>query len=387
MKTLKNLYEQLITEENIIDGLLNASAHKKHRREVQWSFRNVNEIIERTQRVFADDSYRFNIHEAKYVTNRVLRKNRYIVRPNFVVEQIVQHSIMNLLKDDMLNGMYSYSCGSLPDRGGLYGRNYLAKQIRKELKAKTDLYCLKMDVKHFFESIPIDRLFEALSSRYRDDRFLLQIKKVLNANVLEYNEDYFRVGLPIGYYTSQWFANWYLAKLDHYIKHVLKVKTYVRYVDDLVIVHRNKKELHSIFNKIEEFLHKIGLEAKSNWQVFKFVEYRDKPRTVRFIDFLGYKFYHNKVTLRKCILKSAKRKAESVYRAGRITYRDGQSLMSYYGYFLHADCKVAFEKYILAKVDLYACRKMVRRHQLKLNEQQKEKLAKYNKLKENSNGF
>lgn len=49
-------------------------------------------------------------------------------------------------------------------------------------------------------------------------------------------------GVPIGNYTSQWFANFFLQDLDHYIKEELKVPYYLRYMDDMVLFHRNKKD-------------------------------------------------------------------------------------------------------------------------------------------------
>lgn len=78
------------------------------------------------------------------------------------------------------------------------------------------------------------------------------------------NKDYLS-----GNYTSQWFANFYLQDLDHYIKEELKVPYYVRYMDDMVLFHRNKKELHKIRAKVEEFLQKEDLKLKENWQLWK----------------------------------------------------------------------------------------------------------------------
>ena len=60
-----------------------------------------------------------------------------------------------------------------------------------------------------------------------------------------------------------------MQDLDHYIKEELKVKYYIRYMDDMVLFHRNKKELHKMKNKIEEFLKLEDLSLKENWQLFK----------------------------------------------------------------------------------------------------------------------
>src|SRR5665811_744673 len=100
-----------------------------------------------------------------------------------------------------------------------------------------------------------------------------------------------RKGVPIGNYLSQYFGNIYLSGLDHYCKS--EVKYYFRYCDDIVILHNDKAFLHSFYKEIEVYLNSIGLEVKGNWQIF--------PVEKRGIDFLGYRFFHDYVLLRKSI--------------------------------------------------------------------------------------
>ena len=67
-------------------------------------------------------------------------------------------------------------------------------------------------------------------------------------------------GLPIGNLTSQVFANFYLTEFDHYIKHDLGIKCYLRYVDDFVIVHNDEGYLKYLIPRIREFLkEELGL--------------------------------------------------------------------------------------------------------------------------------
>ena len=61
-------------------------------------------------------------------------------------------------------------------------------------------------------------------------------------------------GLPIGNLTSQVFANFFLSEYDHFIKHTLKVKCYVRYVDDCVFVHKDKNFLKYVIKQSRKFL-------------------------------------------------------------------------------------------------------------------------------------
>ncbi len=75
-------------------------------------------------------------------------------------------------------------------------------------------------------------------------------------------------GLPIGNLTSQFFANVYLNELDQFVKHVLKIKYYVRYVDDFVIMHEDKEQLRTWLAAIRQFLlEKLGLTLKNEVKV------------------------------------------------------------------------------------------------------------------------
>lgn len=93
---------------------------------------------------------------------------------------------------------------------------------------------------------------------------------------------------------SQFFANIYLSYFDHWIKEEKKIRYYFRYADDIVILHYNKKYLHSLLIDIKKYmLNILMLNVKDNWQVF--------PVDVRGIDFVGYVFRHTHVMLRKSI--------------------------------------------------------------------------------------
>ena len=70
--------------------------------------------------------------------------------------------------------------------------------------------------------------------------------------------------MPLGNMTSQFFANVYLNELDYFIKHTLKMKYYLRYVDDFVILHEDKEKLQECKNKIESYLTSIKLELHQN---------------------------------------------------------------------------------------------------------------------------
>ena len=118
--------------------------------------------------------------------------------------------------------------------------------------------------------------------------------------------------------------NFYLTDLDNYIKQELKVKYYTRYMDDMILFSSNKKELHKIKLKIENYLNKnLNLKLKENWQLFK--------TDSRPLDFLGYRFNRkNKqvyITLRKNNFLRFKRRINKISKKNRVNF---SRFMCYY---------------------------------------------------------
>tara|TARA_Y100000310_G_C20423217_1_gene687673 strand:+ start:241 stop:699 length:459 start_codon:yes stop_codon:yes gene_type:complete len=107
--------------------------------------------------------------------------------------------------------------------------------------------------------------------------------------------------MPLGNLTSQFFANLYLNELDQFVKHNLKVKYYIRYVDDFIILHQSKQQLKTWKKEIQNFL-------KNN---LKLTLHPDKTKLIpisKGIDFVGFRnFYHFKL-LRKRNIKNMKNK-------------------------------------------------------------------------------
>ena len=107
--------------------------------------------------------------------------------------------------------------------------------------------------------------------------------------------------MPLGNLTSQFFANVYLNELDNFVKHKLKAKYYIRYVDDFVILHKSKKQLQIWKNEVDKFLRiKLKIEL-----------HPDKSRVInlsRGVDFVGFRNFYNHTLLRKRNIGNMKRK-------------------------------------------------------------------------------
>lgn len=216
-----------------------------------------------------------------------------------------------------------------------------------------------MDIKKFFDSIPHDILKHKLSKIIHDQKFLNLLFEIIDVT---------ETGIPLGFYTSQWFANWYLQELDHYIKEELHAVYYMRYMDDMVIFGLNKRELHKMRKSIEEYLiNKLGLQLKENWQVFRFdYLYKGKHRG-RCLDFMGFKFYRDKTILRKSIMYKATRKAKKISKKDKPTIYDIRQIMSYLGWIDCTDTYKMYETWIKPYISLKKCKKRISNHDRRKN--------------------
>lgn len=114
---------------------------------------------------------------------------------------------------------------------------------------------------HYFETVDHRVLLEILGALIKDDLVLWLVKVILE----NYASGVPGKGMPLGNWTSQFFANVYLNELDQFVKHALKAGFYIRYVDDFVILHRSRKQLAEWKDAIDVFLReRLLLELHPN---------------------------------------------------------------------------------------------------------------------------
>jgi len=92
-----------------------------------------------------------------------------------------------------------------------------------------------------------------LAKRIKDADVMLVLKEIVESFKSEYSNLFQAKGLPIGNLTSQLFANIYLNEFDQFVKHRLKIKNYVRYTDDFVIISDSKTFLENLIEPIRKF--------------------------------------------------------------------------------------------------------------------------------------
>ena len=164
-------------------------------------------------------------------------------------------------------------------------------------------------------------------------------------------------GLPIGNVTSQWLANFYLQSFDHFVREQLHVKYYVRYMDDMVIFSPNKRKLGRTKEAIAEYLGSLGLKLNPKWQKFKLDS--------RGLDFLGYRFFHNRTGLRRTVMLRISRKVRRTAKKKSWNPHNCKSILSYLGWFRHTNNYNFYQARIKGFIRVKRMKGVVRRESIK----------------------
>lgn len=278
-------------------------------------------------------------------------KKRKIFMPE-IHEQWLHHIIVLILEPIITATSYRHSCGSFPKLGVHYGKKYIMKILRS---GKGIRNFGKIDIRHFYDNIRINILMKELAIRIKDNWFLYIIRLCLKG---------FKKGIPLGFYISQWLANYILEPLDKFITEKLGLDKFVRYMDDMIFYDNAKKNLQRAIAEIRIFIgHRYRLKLKDNYQVCRFF-YESKKREIgRPLDFMGFQFYRNKVILRKNIMIAATRMAKRLAKAkavGRGYYaKHVKSMLSYVGWFDCTNTYDCYTKYVKPLVNIGKLKKIV----------------------------
>jgi len=148
--------------------------------------------------------------------------------------------------------------------------------------------------------------------------------------------------MPLGNLTSQFFANVYLNELDYFVKHKLKIKYYLRYVDDFVILHSSNEQLKEWKNLITNFLSR-ELRLELHPQKSKII-----PLS-KGVDFVGFRcFWHYKLlrkrNIRKILLKVKEYRNEQISKEKML-----ESFQGWNAYALWAD-SYKFRRDVVRKI-------------------------------------
>lgn len=330
-KTIRNCFYQKLTFEKMYDAYLRARLNKSLRREVMEFEENletnlVNLILEIKNGTYKLGKYRvFKVYEPKERVIKALPFRDRVVHQWYVHEFLLPYVVPKFIYD-------SYAC--LHGKGTHAAVRRLEKFMKECRRKYGNFYIVKMDIKKFFYTINPYILYSILK-RYIKDKALLKLTELLIFDDVE------KKGIPIGNYTSQYFANIYLNELDYFVKHKLKIKYYIRYMDDFVLLVKDKEEAISKFLKITNFLkEKLDLDINHKSKYY--------PSDMG-VDFCGYRVFYTHKLIRnrsKRKIRSNIKKWKRLNKKGKLNLQNLESsFQSWKAHIKHANSYNLEKKY------------------------------------------
>lgn len=342
MKTLKNVFEQVVDYDNLYRAYLNARLCKRYRYEVLNFSAHLEDNLVKLQKELIDRTYTLGKYREFYIYEP---KKRLIMAQPFK-DRVVQWAIYQVLNPVFAQGYITDSYACIKERGTHKAVKRLHYWLRQVGKKPEKYYFLKLDISKYFYRIDHDVLMGILKRKIHDDDMIFLLDKIVNSSETNFglppgkspgevkrSDRVSEKGMPVGNLSSQMFANLYLNELDQYCKRTLGIHFYVRYMDDVIILHQDKDQLHEWKRIIDTFLkEKLQLDLNEKTCI--------RPITLG-VEFCGYKIWNTHIKLRKSTALKMKRnlkKLQKEYAAGEVTVEEAkQTISSYLGILKHCD--------------------------------------------------
>ena len=335
-------FEDIVDFQNLYQAYLNARKNKRYRGETLKYSAHVEEELINLQNELIWGTYKVGPYRQKEIREP---KPRIIMALQFR-DRVCQWALYQKLNPLFDKQFICDSYGCRVGKGTIAARKRLQYWLRKVQRSNKQYYILKLDISKYFYRIDHEILYNILKKKIKDTRILELLKKVIDCEDTPFgvpsgtmpenlpkDEWIYHKGMPIGNLTSQMFANIYLNELDQYCKHKLKLHYYIRYMDDIIILWDDKKELHAIKDNIERFLNeKLRLELNKKTAI--------RPSYLP-IEFVGAKISYSKIKLRKSTVRRMRRRIKHImkaYQNGEMSFYEVNNVMqSYFGLLIHCD--------------------------------------------------
>lgn len=318
MKRYKNLYEQIITLENIHKAIDKAARGKKHRKSVQKVLQN---------RAYYAKSVQQRLLGQKPLLEPTTRKikqefgkDRELEIAPFYPNQIAHHACANIIEPLLLKSLSTQSAACIKGRGV----DYALKRAKRYAKSYT--YYLQVDIRKFYANIDRELLLAQISRKIADKQALELLRALLHSPTTQSTTKSTK-GLSLGSYLSAILGNFYLRELDYPACKGVKV---LRYADDIVAFSSSKQALWQHFHTLQARTRELGLELH---------KVKLKPIT-QGLDFLGVKLYADFARVRA---RNAK-KIKALAKIKRVGAKEFARIFSFYGFYQRACCFNLFSK-------------------------------------------
>lgn len=340
MKKIKNLFPKIYDFENLFNAYKDGIRAKRDRPDIMVYTESLESNLITLQNEFIWKTYKVGRYRMFYVHEP---KRRLIMALQFK-DRVAQHAIYRQL-NPLLDKQFiydSYACRI--GKGTHKAVARLQYWFRQVSRKPGKYYYLKLDISKYFYRIDHEVLMKILRKKIADEDLLEILEGIVNCEDTHFGlpmgadigdvafcDMLADVGLPIGNLTSQMFANLYLDQLDQFCKHKLGLHFYIRYMDDVIILHNSKKHLERVVNQIAEFLESELHLNLNNKTCIRPIEAG--------AEFVGFRVWATHVKLRRKTARKMVKRLEYVfaaYKAGEVDRESmDRTVASYRGILQH----------------------------------------------------
>ena len=271
--------EEIFTFENLYEAYKGCRKSKQHKGEVIRFETNLSLNLTNLMNDIVSKKYKLGEYRIFFIYEP---KKRVIEALPFKDRVVIKCFCDVVLRNKIEKKLIYDNAACRIDKGTTFAIRRLEKFLRDEYRKENNnnIYYLKCDITKYFPSIDHEILLNLLKKIGFSEDEMWMIEKLIKEQPNDAN-----IGLPLGNQSSQWFALLYLNVIDRFVKEVLKIKGYIRYMDDMILIHRDKKYLQYCLKEIENKCTtelKLSLNKKTQIGIVK-----------NGIDFLGYRHILN----------------------------------------------------------------------------------------------
>lgn len=326
--------DEIFTFENLYEAHKSARLSKQHKKEIINFEINLSSNLYKLRKNIINRKYKLG----KYHTFYIYEPKERLIEALSYKDRVVIKCFCNQVLSPKIERLLIYdNIACRKEKGTLYGIKRLETFMKKEYfkENNNDVYFLKCDIRKYFPSIDHEVLLSLLKrvNFSNDEMYFIQ-------KLIKEQPDNTGKGLTLGNQSSQLFALFYLNKVDRLIKEKLRVKAYLRYMDDMILIHRDKSFLQMCKKEIEHVCkNELKLELNQKTQIGK---------AMNGIDFLGFRHIltHSGKVIRK-LRKSSKVRTKShlktLYKLHNKKIVDDNYVLirknAYYAHLIHSNEK------------------------------------------------
>lgn len=300
-KKYRNIYNKIVTFQNLWQASRKARRGKRDKNEVLEFEYNLEENLFDIQEKLINESYQFG----DYIHFTITEPKRREISAAPYKDRVVHHAICNIIEPILDRAMIYHSYACRINKGMHKAQDIAQKYIRH------NKWVLKLDIRKYFFTIDHQILLDNIKKKISDKKVLNIIGKVLETYqspdkyYFPFDDDSSKEihrnrGLPIGNLTSQLFANYYLTSMDRFIKDELKIKHYLRYMDDCLCFADTKEQIFEYRQAIQNYLKTLRLKIHPDkTQIFP---------AKNGVKFLGFTIFPDHRRIRRENLKRFKKK-------------------------------------------------------------------------------